>query len=71
LKDSSRRKLDALRQRFVLTPAEKRIIVFVVAAFALGVIAKCYRDRHAQVTPHRQQLFVPSPTTPAQKAPRH
>jgi hypothetical protein len=37
-------KLVEVRQRFRLTPMEKRVAVFVLAAFVLGLITKCYRD---------------------------
>jgi hypothetical protein len=46
-----REKWGALRQRFILTREEKQVIVFVVAAFALGLSAKCYRDGHRPATP--------------------
>jgi hypothetical protein len=36
------------RQKLVLTPEEKRVIIFVLAAFVLGFGTKCYRDRHGQ-----------------------
>jgi hypothetical protein len=36
--------LGALRQRIVLTPEEKRVLGFVLAAFFLGVTVKHYRD---------------------------
>jgi hypothetical protein len=39
-------KLDQVRQRFRLTSTEKRVIVFVLAAFVLGLVTKCYRDAH-------------------------
>jgi hypothetical protein len=37
-------KLDQARQRFRLTATEKRVVVFVLAAFVLGLVTKCYRD---------------------------
>ena len=37
---------EELRHRFVLTGEEKRVITFVIAAFLLGVVTKCYRDTH-------------------------
>src|SRR5262252_2073339 len=44
-------KLDRVWQRFRLTPAEKRVVAFVAAAFLLGLITKCYRDAHPSPTP--------------------
>lgn len=38
----------ALRQRFVLTREEKRVIAFVIGALALGAATKHYRDTHPQ-----------------------
>jgi len=32
--------------RPVLTKQEKRVIAFVVTAFVLGLVVKCYRDQH-------------------------
>jgi hypothetical protein len=40
-----------LRHRFVLTPEEKRVIIFVIAAFVLGAGTKCYRDAHPRPLP--------------------
>jgi hypothetical protein len=37
-------KLDQARQRFRLTSTERRVAVFVFAAFVLGLATKCYRD---------------------------
>jgi len=39
-------KLDEVRERFRLTPTERRVAVFVAVAFLLGLITKCYRDAH-------------------------
>ncbi len=36
--------LSELRDRVVLTPEEKRVVTFIIAAFLLGVSTKCYRD---------------------------
>jgi hypothetical protein len=33
-------------QKFVLTPEEKRVIVFILTAFILGSAVKHYRDTH-------------------------
>jgi hypothetical protein len=52
LKLRSPRKWDELRHKLVLTPEEKRVIAFVVAAFVLGLGAKSYRDKHPQPMPH-------------------
>jgi hypothetical protein len=48
LKFSERWSWDELRHKLVLTPEEKRIICFVVAALILGLGTKCYRDTHPQ-----------------------
>jgi hypothetical protein len=37
-----------LRHKFVLTPEEKRVISFLIAAVLLGLGTKCYRDTHRQ-----------------------
>jgi len=39
-------KFDELRQRFRFTPTERRVAVFVIAAFVLGLATKYYRDAH-------------------------
>jgi len=44
-------KLDQVRQRFRLTSTEKRVVVFVLAAFVLGLVTKCYRDAHPSPAP--------------------
>jgi len=51
VKKNWRLKFDAVRQRFRLTPTEKRVVVFVLAAFMLGLITKCYRDAHPSPPP--------------------
>jgi multisubunit Na+/H+ antiporter MnhC subunit len=38
---------DRLRQRLVLTAEEKRVILFAVFMFLLGLGAKYYRDTHS------------------------
>jgi hypothetical protein len=59
-----------LRHRFVLTPEEKRVIGFVIAAVLLGLGTKCYRDTHrptgAQIekkhsVSHRERRSKPPP----------
>jgi hypothetical protein len=44
-------KFDELKQRLVLTSEEKRVIVFILAAFVLGLAAKHYRATHPQPVP--------------------
>ncbi|PYJ72060.1 MAG: hypothetical protein DME75_06110 [Verrucomicrobia bacterium] len=44
-------KFDQAGQRFLLTPTEKRVAVFVLAAFVLGLGTKCYRDTHPVPSP--------------------
>jgi hypothetical protein len=51
VKKRRRFKLHEVRQRFRLTPTEKRVIVFVAAAFVLGLVTKCYRDAHPSSNP--------------------
>jgi hypothetical protein len=50
VKKSLRFKFDEVRQRFRLTPTERRVAVFVAAAFVLGLVTKCYRDAHPSPT---------------------
>src|SRR4249920_450735 len=51
VKKSRRFKFDEVRQRIRLTPTERRVALFVVAAFVLGLITKCYREAHPSPTP--------------------
>ena len=44
-------KFAEVRQRFRLTPTEKRVAVFVLAAVVLGLATKCYRDAHFSSAP--------------------
>ena len=37
-----------LKHRLVLTAEEKRVVIFVMLAFLLGLGTKCYRDRRPQ-----------------------
>jgi hypothetical protein len=46
LKLPERWQWDELRHKLVLTPEEKRVILFVVAALVLGLGTKCCRDTH-------------------------
>jgi hypothetical protein len=39
-------KLEEVRQRLRLTATEKRVVAFIIAAFVLGFVTKCYRDAH-------------------------
>src|SRR5437763_9225964 len=63
VKKSRRFKFDEVRQRFRLTPTERRVAVFVAAAFVLGLTTKCYRDAHPSPTP--VQAHLGSSRTPA------
>jgi hypothetical protein len=51
------RGLARMMQKFVLTPEEKRVIIFVLTAFILGLAVKHYRDTH----PH--PITLPSKKT--------
>jgi len=51
VKKRQRFRLDELRQRFRLTQTERRVAMFIAAAFMLGLITKCYRDGHPSPTP--------------------
>jgi hypothetical protein len=56
------------RQIFVLTPEETRTLLFVLAAFVLGVAAKYYRANHS--TPPARTAVHDTATSaglPAQK----
>jgi hypothetical protein len=44
VKNNCRSKFVEARQRFRLTPTEKRVALFVLAAFVLGLAAKWYRE---------------------------
>jgi len=55
-KRSLRFRFDEVRQRFRLTPTEKRVAVFVLAAFVLGLATKCYRDAHSSPTPAARKM---------------
>jgi hypothetical protein len=58
--------------RFVLTPEEKRVVVFVLAAFLLGLGTKYYRDTHPAPIPAKAKTSVsrsyrPSPSPVGRK----
>jgi hypothetical protein len=77
LKTRWRSRFETLRQRLVLTPEEKRVIVFVFIAFILGLATKHYRDVHPQAPakldqkhPHSHAERGPlSPSSSSAKAP--
>jgi len=50
LLQSSWRVQDELVHRFVFTPEEKRVLIFILAAFVLGLATKQYRDTHPAIT---------------------
>ena len=49
-----------LRQRFLLTPSEKRLAIFILAAFVLGLGTKYYRDTHSSPAPATEKMEQPS-----------
>jgi hypothetical protein len=51
LKKHWRFKVDQAKQRFRLTSAERQVAAFVLAAVMLGLVTKCYRDRHPSPAP--------------------
>jgi hypothetical protein len=51
VKKRRRFKFDEVRERFRLTPTERRVVVFVAAAFVLGLVTKCSRDARPSPTP--------------------
>jgi hypothetical protein len=62
---------DAIKHRLVLTPEEKRIIIFILVAFFLGLATNHYRSAHlpAPLKIDKKTRFSrtnqssPSPTT--------
>jgi hypothetical protein len=42
---------------FVFTPKEKRVLIFIVAAFVLGAGTKHYRDTHPPVPAPEKTAF--------------
>ena len=74
-KTNWRSRLDRLRQRFVLTPHEQRVVGFVVAAFLLGLFTKQYRETHhptvpasTKTKPATTRSTIPSKSLPAAKS---
>jgi hypothetical protein len=74
LKFSARWQWEELRHKLVLTPEEKCVILFVVAALLLGFGTKCYRESHPRPPgdidkkyPWRKSATVPASATPEQK----
>src|ERR1700730_86007 len=72
-----RLRFDEVRQRFRLTPTEKRVAVFILAALVLGLITKCYRDAHPRPPesidknhPWRQSASAATSPRPKQKRTR-
>jgi hypothetical protein len=69
LKFSERWSWEELRHKLVVTPEEKRVILFVIAAFILGLATKCYRDTHPRPLEYidksrpRPALSTPQPST--------
>jgi hypothetical protein len=60
-----------LRQKLVLTPEEKRVIIFILTAFVLGLATKCYRDKHPHVvTPADSRQRTPGASAKAKDSPR-
>jgi hypothetical protein len=53
MKRDLRDNFDYARQRFRLTSMEKRVVLFVLAAFVLGLVTKCYRDGHPTRAPEK------------------
>jgi hypothetical protein len=51
LKEHSRSWFDALRQRLIFTPEEKRVVLFILVAVVLGLLARHYRDQHPFAAP--------------------
>jgi len=60
VKNNWRFKFGEARQRFRLTPVEKRVAVFVLAAVVLGLARKCYRDAQFSPTPATGKIEQPS-----------
>jgi hypothetical protein len=57
LKADRRARFETLRNRFVLTPKEKRVIAFVFVAVFLGLCTKCYRETHPKMPPRMDKKY--------------
>jgi len=70
VKNNWRFKFAEVRQRLRLTPTEKRVAAFVLAAVVLGLATKCYRDAHLTSTPATSKIEQASyaRTTKAKRA---
>jgi hypothetical protein len=69
LKKQRRTNLSRLRQRFILTTKEKQVVVFVVAAFFLGLTVKHYRETHSSPPASIPQDDEPRQKFSAKKSP--
>jgi hypothetical protein len=75
LKENSLAWLEALKGRFVFTPEEKRVIVFVLVMLMLGLGAKNFRDARPagraelenKGTPAQPRTISATPRGPRQK----
>src|SRR5207247_699574 len=65
LKTRRRFKFKELREKFRLTYTEKRVVVFVLAAFMLGLVTKYYRYTHPSPAPSQSNLGKSRPSLPA------
>jgi len=55
--------LRELKERFRLTSTEKRVTAFVLSAFLLGLITKCWREVHLSAA--SSKLDIHRPLSPA------
>lgn len=71
-----RKRFIALRQRFVLTAEEKKVVAFVLLALFLGLATKRYRDAHPLAPPaidkkHPSRSYHLPSTVPPRADARH
>lgn len=69
LKTSRRFRFAELRQKLVLTPREKRVVIFIIAAFLLGLGTKYYRDTHPLPVPPAKKSSAVKPQPKNQSTP--